>query len=113
MDDVIRTFNTYLFEDKLRERMQYEEILKTEYGIAFDQTPTLDAEHLLPIYDFEETQYHDLTIMAQDYEIGTVLDALHLFYNRYILTKLSDAKKGPGSLVRSIIRELIQNPQIA
>ena len=53
MDDVIRTFNTYLFEDKLRERMQYEEILKTEYGIAFDQTPTLDAEHLLPIYDFE------------------------------------------------------------
>ncbi|RHQ05595.1 hypothetical protein DW993_08915 [Clostridium sp. AM51-4] len=34
MDDVIRTFNTYLFEDKLRERMQYEEILKTEYGIA-------------------------------------------------------------------------------
>ena len=49
--------------------MQYEEILKTEYGIAFDQTPTLDAEHLLPIYDFEETQYHDLTIMAQDYEI--------------------------------------------
>ena len=40
MDDVIRTFNTYLFEDKLRERMQYEEILKTEYGIAFDQTPT-------------------------------------------------------------------------
>ena len=113
MDDVIRTFNTYLFEDKLRERMQYEEILKTEYGIAFDQTPTLDAEHLLPIYDFEETQYHDLTIMAQDYEIGTVLDALHLFYNRYILTKLYDAKKGPGSLVRSIIRELIQNPQIA
>ena len=89
MDDVIRTFNTYLFEDKLRERMQYEEILKTEYGIAFDQTPTLDAEHLLPIYDFEETQYHDLTIMAQDYEIGTVLDALHLFYNRYILTKLA------------------------
>ena len=88
-------------------------ILKTEYGIAFDQTPTLDAEHLLPIYDFEETQYHDLTIMAQDYEIGTVLDALHLFYNRYILTKLYDAKKGPGSLVRSIIRELIQNPQIA
>ena len=68
---------------------------------------------LLPIYDFEETQYHDLTIMAQDYEIGTVLDALHLFYNRYILTKLYDAKKGPGSLVRSIIRELIQNPQIA
>lgn len=54
MDDVIRTFNTYLFEDKLRERMQYEEILKTEYGIAFDQTPTLDAEHLLPIYDLKK-----------------------------------------------------------
>ena len=107
------TTKNQVFEDKLRERMQYEEILKTEYGIAFDQTPTLDAEHLLPIYDFEETQYHDLTIMAQDYEIGTVLDALHLFYNRYILTKLYDAKKGPGSLVRSIIRELIQNPQIA
>ena len=51
--------------------------------------------------------------MAQDYEIDTVLDALHLFYNRYILTKLYDEKKGPGSLVRTIIRELIQNPQIA
>ena len=113
MDDVIRIFNSSLFEGKLKERIQYEEILKTEYDIAFDQTTTLDADHLLPTYGFEETQYHDLTIMAQDYEIDTVLDALHLFYNRYILTKLYDAKKGPGSLVRSIIRELIQNPQIA
>ena len=113
MDDVIRIFNSSLFEGKLKERIQYEEILKTEYDIAFDQTTTLDADHLLPTYGFEETQYHDLTIMAQDYEIDTVLDALHLFYNHYILTKLYDAKKGPGSLVRSIIRKLIQNPQIA
>ena len=54
-------------------------IHETEYGHCLRSDTYLDAEHLLPIYDFEETQYHDLTIMAQDYEIGTVLDALAPF----------------------------------
>ena len=98
MDDVIRTFNTYLFEDKLRERMQYEEILKTEYGIAFDQTPTLDAEHLLPIYDFEETQYHDLTIMAQDYELVRFL--MHCTFSITVISSQNSMMQRKG-LARS------------
>lgn len=113
LDDTIRIYNTALYERDLRSRIKYEEILTKEYDIALDQASRLDAEHFLPIFNFEEAQYDEIALLAQDYEIDTVLEALHIFYNRYVLPKLYNAKKGPGALVRTIIRELIQVPKIA
>lgn len=113
MDDVVRIFNTAIFEGKMRERLQYEDILSSEYNIALDQAAPLDSKHLLPTYSFSDAEYNELAVMAQDFEIDTVLDALHLFYNRYLIPKLYNKKKGPGSLVRTIITELIKTPEIA
>lgn len=71
--------------------------------------------HALPALDLSSDERNDCAVLAQDYGVGLVLDAIRIFYREYAFPGnfKRDRSRSIGGLIRSILSELLQIPQAA
>lgn len=74
----------------------------------FDLVSVQDQTNPIPVLELPSDVRNDCTVLAQDYGIDSVIDAIHIFYKDYLVPGNFATKKNKslGGLIRSIIEEL-------
>ena len=74
----------------------------------FDLVSVQDQTNPIPVLELPSDVRNDCTVLAQDYGIDSVIDAIHIFYKDYLVPGNFTTKKNKslGGLIRSIIEEL-------
>lgn len=113
INELLRKANTDIFEDQRIHCDSAAALYRHHIDLWSELEPT-HQEKNLPLLDFTSAEKNDLVVIAQDYGIDTVLDAIHLYYLRYKLSSMinfsKDKTKSIGGMIRKIVSELCQTP---
>lgn len=108
INEAVRNINTGIHEDGIV-HINDARVLLDEHDI--DLFKTIDVVHpdkSLPLLDLNSDERNDCTTIAQDYGIDTVITAIRVFYENYLMPgnfKI-DKTKSIGGLIRRIVGEL-------
>lgn len=106
-NSAIRAANTDICEDSCIHSTSIKNLLCHNFN-AFDHLDPIHQETKLPLLDIPSDVKNNLVVIAQDYGTDSALDALHIFYTKYLLpgTFKQNQKKSLGGLLRRIVEEL-------
>lgn len=109
INQILREINTDIFEDHRIHCYNAANLFKHHIEL-WNYIDPIHQEKQLPLLDLPSDVKNDCVTIAQDYGIDTVLDAIRLYYKKYLLSneiQFTPSKtKSLGGLIRSIVSEL-------
>lgn len=112
INNAIRGANLGIHEDGMIHCHDAAALLKHHINIWNFLDPMHQATPL-PLLDMTSAEKYDCTVIAQDYDIDIVVDAIRIYYQNYLLSDSVDftpnKNRSLGGLIRSITQELCQS----
>ena len=117
INNTIRAANLSIHEDGMLHCHDAASLLKHQINV-WDFLDPMHQTKSLPLLDITSDVKNSCVTIAQDYGIDTVIDALHTYYQNYLLSDsidfTPDKDRSLGGLIRSIALELCQlSPTVA
>lgn len=111
INGIIRDINTDIYQDNMIHSWNASYLWQHHINL-WDCLDPMHQTTMLPLLDLTSDVKNDCLTIAQDFGIDTVIDALRLYYQNYMLSDMVnfvvDKTKSLGGMIRKIVMELCQ-----